>query len=102
MKKMSKLKEVEHDRNNLKVTAGIIMLLLLLMSISTAYIEFDRVKLQEENQELREGLEDFLKYNVNTQKYAAERLNITHEEFLDDYLRYQMECLITEDCEVIE
>lgn len=71
-----------------------ITLLIIGMIIGGIIFGSNSVKLQQENGMLKEGFGDFMMYMVNVTNYCAELNNMTHEELLKSYLRYETDKIV--------
>ena len=83
---------------------GIIGMLAMLAIVISVSIERD--KLQEDIQAYKDAFVEenieYFKFSVNMMMYSSEQLNQTPEEFNKDFIKWFAECLMEEDCEVIE
>lgn len=84
------MKEIEKLKKRNKGLVIIIVLLIILVGVMTAIAQ---------NQ--KQNAENSLKYAVNQEIYAAERLGITENQFFEDFLEYFSNCLITEKCDIL-
>ncbi len=73
-----------------------IILFVIGMLLGTFIFSSELIELRKENQQLKEGLGDFMMYMVNVTNYCAELNNMTHEELLQSYLRFETDKIVEE------
>ncbi|KKN12604.1 hypothetical protein LCGC14_1014720 [marine sediment metagenome] len=67
-------------------------ILFFILSFGVVVYAYD--KLEKEQEMLKEGLRDFMIYMGNITNYCAELNNMTHEELLQSYLRYETDKIL--------
>ncbi len=84
-------KELEKRFENERVISRLFIVISILLLIFSFCMSLSRFSLIEENQELKDGLGDFMMYMVNVTSYCAELNNMTTNELLEGYLESEME-----------
>lgn len=83
------MKETQIAKRNRKLSFAFILIILLLLS---GFYVWEVYK----NQQLKEGLGDFMGYMVNVTIYCAELNNMTYEDLLKSYLELETDKIIEE------